>query len=279
MGITLRVLPRVNAGDTVLIAGGHYRECVRLRATGETNAPITFRALPGEKVVLEDLTSALGAAIDELTRPVDAIKHQAKTVTVGISRSDETLMQVPLVKEVLASGASRDRLTYTTLRTLSALEPLIAEVLGFTRYSIEGHVDPAGQDDARLVIVDRGGISRDLRSRTVDDPQLRGTKRLVAAEHTVLVARGLDDGRLVVIVPEIKDAEPTGLSLLHVRLREDLPLPTLRSVLQGYRNRYAAIKHAVTETEPVFRDDLLADVPVIDLMTEPVNSLARHWRS
>ena len=56
-------------------------------------------------------------------------------------------------------------------------------------------------------------------------------------------------------------------------------MPTLRSVLQGYRNRYAAIKHAVTETEPVFRDDLLADVPVIDLMTEPVNSLARHWRS
>ena len=30
------------------------------------------------------------AGIEELTRPVDAIKHQAKTVTVGISRSDET---------------------------------------------------------------------------------------------------------------------------------------------------------------------------------------------
>jgi glucosamine--fructose-6-phosphate aminotransferase (isomerizing) len=240
---------------------------------------IEFGRVGTPAVVLEDLTAALGAAIDELTRPVDAIKHQAKTVTVGISRSDETLMQVPLVKEVLASGTSRDRLTYSTLRTLSALEPLIDEVLGFTRYAIEGQVDPSGQDDARLVIVDRGGISRDLRSRTVDDPQLRGTKRLVAAEHTVLVARGLDDGRLVVIVPEIKDAEPTGLSLLHVRLREDLPLPTLRSVLQGYRNRYAAIKHAVTETEPIFRDDLLADVPVVELMTEPVNSLARHWRS
>ena len=230
-------------------------------------------------VVLEDLVSALTAAIDELTRPVDAIKHQAKTVTVGISRSDETLMQVPLVKSVLSTGVARDRLTYSTLRTLAALEPLVDEVLGYTRYAIEGRVDPAGRDDARVVIVDRGGLARDLHSRTIDDPQLRGTKRLVAVEHTVLVAKGRNDGRTVVIVPEIKDGEPTGLSLLHVRLRSDLALPALRSVLQGYRNRYAAIKHAVTETEPVFRDDLLTDVPVIELMTEPVNLLAEHWRT
>jgi glucosamine--fructose-6-phosphate aminotransferase (isomerizing) len=230
-------------------------------------------------VVLEDLVAALTSAIDELTRPVDAIKHQAKTVTVGISRSDETLMQVPLVKEVLSTGVSRDRLTYSTLRTLSALEPLVDEVLGYTRYAIEGHVDPAGRDEARVVIVDRGGLARDLQSRTTDDPQLRGTKRLVAVEHTVLVAKGRNDGRTVVIVPEIKDGETTGLSLLHVRVRDDLALPALRSVLQGYRNRYAAIKHAVTETEPIFRDDLLTDVPVIELMTEPVNLLAEHWRS
>ena len=230
-------------------------------------------------VVLEDLNTALGVAIDELTRPIDAIKHQAKTVTVGISRSDETLMQVQLVKEVLATGAARDRLSYATLRTLAALEPLVDEVLGYTRYAIEGHVDAGGFDDAILVIVDRGGLGRDLPSRTAEYPELRGTKRLVAVERTVLVAKGRSDGRTVVIVPEIKDGEPTGLSLLHVRLHENLPLTSLRSVLQGYRNRYAAIKHAVTETEPIFRDDLLTDIPVLDLMTNPVNDLAERWRS
>jgi glucosamine--fructose-6-phosphate aminotransferase (isomerizing) len=230
-------------------------------------------------VVLEDLAAALSSAIDELTRPVDAIKHQAKTVTVGISRSDETLLQVPLVKEVLASGAARDRLSYSTLRTLAALEPLVAEVLGYTRYAIEGHVDAAGNDDAAVVVVDRGGLGRELRSRTSDDPELRGTKRWVAVERTVLVAKGRSDGRTFIIVPEVKDGEATGLALLHVRLHDDLPLPALRAVLQGYRNRYAAIKHAVTETEPVFRDDLLVDVPVVELMTEPVNDLAERWRS
>jgi glucosamine--fructose-6-phosphate aminotransferase (isomerizing) len=230
-------------------------------------------------VVLEDLTIALSSAIDELTRPIDAIKHQAKTVTVGISRSDETLMQVPLVREVLTAGAPRDRLSYTTLRTLASLEPLVAEVLGYTRYAIEGHVDSNGHDEATVVIVDRGGLGRELRSRTADHPELRGTKRWVAVERTVLVAKGRSDGRTVIIVPEIKDGEPTGLALLHVRLHENLALPVLRSMLQGYRNRYGAIKHAVTETEPVFRDDLLVDVPIIDLMTEPVNDLAERWRS
>ena len=47
---------------------------------------------------------ALTKAIDELTRPVDAIKHQAKTVTVGISRCDETLLRVRLVQEVITVG-------------------------------------------------------------------------------------------------------------------------------------------------------------------------------
>jgi len=75
--------------------------------------------------VIEDLSTALTKAIEELTRPIDAIKHQAKTVTVGISRSDETLLRVPLVQEVLATGAARDRLTYRALRTLVALDPAV----------------------------------------------------------------------------------------------------------------------------------------------------------
>ena len=55
--------------------------------------------------VVEDLTAALTQAIEELTRPIDAIKHQAKTVTVGISRSDEELLQ----RRAGARGARRGR--------------------------------------------------------------------------------------------------------------------------------------------------------------------------
>ncbi len=113
-------------------------------------------------VVLDDLSSALTAAIDELTRPVDAIKHQAKTVTVGISRSDESLLEVPLVAAALAAGAPRDRLTYSTLRSLGELDPAVIEVTGHTRYGLEHGED---LDHAIVTVVDRGGIASGLASR------------------------------------------------------------------------------------------------------------------
>ncbi len=227
-------------------------------------------------VVVEDLTAALTQAIDELTRPVDAIKHQAKTVTVGISRSDETLLETGLVRATLDAGAGRDRLSYETLRTLAALSPLVAECIGYTRYGIESGPAP---DDARITVVDRGGIALDLPLRTERDPRLRGTKRLVASEQKVLVGRGRADGRLIVIVPEVKDGGTVGITLLHVRFVDALPVPTLRTALTTYRNRFRAIEAAVTETEPTFRDDLLATVPLDELFTLPVATLADRWRT
>jgi glucosamine--fructose-6-phosphate aminotransferase (isomerizing) len=228
-------------------------------------------------VVVEELTSSLTSAIEELTRPVDAIKHQAKTVTVGISRSDETLLQVRLVQEVLAAGVARDRLSYASLRDLGALEPLVDEVLGWTRYRVEGRVD--GDDEAGLHVIDRGGLGRELRSRTDSQPVLRGTKRRVAAERVVLLARGAADGRTVLIVPEVKDNQTTGLTLLHITLRDGLGQVVLRSVLQGYRARYTALRDAVLETEPSFRDDLLTTVEVTELLTAPIHDVAEHWRT
>ena len=114
-------------------------------------------------VVVDDLTAALTRGIEELTRPIDAIKHQAKTVTVGISRTDETLLQVPLVAAVIDAGAPRDSLSYRTLRTLAGLDPAVAEVTGWIRYRVEGDVNVDGA--AIAVVVDRGGIAREIPSR------------------------------------------------------------------------------------------------------------------
>ena len=50
-------------------------------------------------------------------------------------------------------------------------------------------------------------------------------------------------------------------------------------MLQGYRGRYERLTDWVTETEPTFRDDLLGDVAVVDLLTVPVQDLADRWRS
>ena len=236
------------------------------RATGRIATPGTF---------VDDLTAALTRAVEELTRPVDAIKHQAKTVTVGISRNDEGVLDRALVQEVLAAGAGRDRLGYRTLKVLADLDPAVEAVVGYTRYAIEG--DPSSR--ATITIVDRGGLSRDVTSRVERNGNLLGTKRRVASEKDVLVARGRSDGRTVILVPEVKGGQCTGITLLHVRFHDRLPAAVMRGVLQGYDRRYDRLVDWVTETEGSFRDDLLADLPVADLLILPISETADHWRS
>jgi glucosamine--fructose-6-phosphate aminotransferase (isomerizing) len=223
--------------------------------------------------VVDELTDALTAAIEELTRPVDAIKHQAKTVTVGISRSDESLTSEGLVREVLEVGTPREHLTWADLRTLAALSPAVASITGFSRYALGG---ADGLEDIRQI--DAGGVARGMRSRTAQDARLRGTKHQVAREKRLLVARGASDDRIFVLLPEVRDGRPVGLTLLHVDLHHALPAQDARSILVAYRGRYAELCELVTETEPRFDDDRLARVPLADLLTEPVEELARTWR-
>ncbi len=235
--------------------------------------------------IAADLIDALGTAIDELTRPVDAIKHQAKTVTVGISRSEGTLLRATLVAETLSAGATVESLGYRALRTLAALGPAVEEVLGYTRYVIETPAVPVlagaggvgGLEGATISMVDRGGIATSIPSRTSADNALRGTKHRVAEKREVTVFEGLHDGRTGVMIPEVKDTHVTGITLLHARFARLLSPEEAKLVLQAYQGRYTALVDAVTEAQPRFDDLVLGRVPMIELLTQPVAVLARHW--
>ncbi|MDP9408008.1 MAG: SIS domain-containing protein [Actinomycetota bacterium] len=234
----------------------------------ETERPEVLSAL------VDDLLTALSHGIDELTRPVDAIRHQAKTVTVGTSRSEVDLYDGRLAREVLGAGAPREDLSYRTARTLFALEPAVAAVTGWTRYEVLG--DP-GSESAELRLLGKGGVAEGLRSRTEDDPRLVGTKHRAAYEREVTLAQG-HDGRTVLLVPETSGGRATGLTLLHVELADRLSPAQARAVLEGYRHRYTAVVDAVTETRARFDDAPLGEIATLDLLTAPVVLLARHWR-
>lgn len=221
--------------------------------------------------LIDDLVVALSAAIDELTRPVDTIKHQAKTVTVGISRSDEGIIDRALVQAALTAGAGRDVLSYRTLKVLADIDPAIAEVRGFTRYGIDLANDTVS-------IIDRGGISRDLPSRVDGLTHLRGTKHRVATERDVLVGKGRSDGRSLVFIPEVKNGETTGLTLLHVQFHDTISADEMRGVLQGYDRRYDRLVDTVTETEGTFDHELLGQIPVEQLLIGPVIDTADLFR-
>jgi len=259
---------------------GHLEASTAVRLSGlfrdalSVNPVETYAASSGKvgtpSALIDDLVASLTQAIEELTRPVDAIKHQAKTVTVGISRSDEGVLDRALVQATLGAGAGRDVLSYRTLKILADLDPAVGEVTGFTRYRIDG---------GTISIVDRGGISRELRSRVDGDSRLVGTKHRVVAARELLVARGRRDDRIVLFVPEVKADTCTGITLLHVRLHDRLPAETMRGVLQGYDNRFDRLVDWVTETEGEFDLGKLAELPVADLLIAPISETADLWRS
>jgi glucosamine--fructose-6-phosphate aminotransferase (isomerizing) len=159
----------------------------------------------------------------------------------------------------------------------------VEEVVGFTRYRIDGPVEAGGRDDggsgARLSVLDKGGVATGLRSRAEGEggDALRGTKHRAATLQEVTVAKGGTDGRTVVLVPEISRGSVVGLTLLHARFAARLRGEAMRAVLEGYQARYGALVDAVTETAG-FSDERLGDLPVIDLLTSPVHVLAEAWR-
>ena len=271
---------RVGLYDGHLDASAAVRVVSLLRDV-MSDAPLESFQLASGKVatpaaLIDDVTAALTRAIEQLTRPIDAIKHQAKTVTVGISRSDEGVLDRPLVQELLSAGAGRDRVAYRALKILADLDPAVLAVTGFTRYRIDG--DPSSPT-ATITVIDRGGISTGIRSRAEQGGRLIGTKRRVASEREVLVARGRADGRVFILVPEVKGSTTTGITLLHIAVHERLSPGVLRGVLQGYDRRYDRLVDWVTETEGTFRDDLLGDVDVTDLLVSPISEIANRWRS
>ena len=128
-------------------------------------------------------------------------------------------------------------------------------------------------------MADRGGIARTIASRTETDHSLRGTKHRAAEKRDVTVFQGLQDGRTGIMVPEAKEGQVTGLTLLHARFVEYLTPDAAKTVLRAYQGRYQALVDAVTEARPGFDDAVLATVPVIELLTQPVALLAGHWGS
>jgi glucosamine--fructose-6-phosphate aminotransferase (isomerizing) len=127
-------------------------------------------------------------------------------------------------------------------------------------------------------VIDRGGVSATIPSRTDKTPALRGTKKRVAEEREVLVAKGRSDGRPIIMIPEVKDNQTTGMTLLHIDLHDHLDPEVMRGVLQGYRNRFSALHGAVTETEDTFRIDRLGQEDVGELLWVSIQELADRWR-
>jgi glucosamine--fructose-6-phosphate aminotransferase (isomerizing) len=84
---------------------------------------------------IELLNVALGHAVDELSRPIDAIRHQAKTVTVGTSRKEEVL-KGPFFDILKALRFLERNLKGQNILALNRIQRAISRIKGYTLYDV-----------------------------------------------------------------------------------------------------------------------------------------------
>ena len=220
--------------------------------------------------LIDELVGALTRAIEELTRPIDAIKHQAKTVTVGISRSDEGVVDRALVQATLARRC-RPRRAHVP-HAQGARRPRSGGRRGHRLHPLSRRRQRRSRSSTAT------GSRRDLPSP--------GRQRLAARRHQAPRRRrsarcswraGRRDQRTVIFVPEVKAGTCTGITLLHVRFHDRLDAAVMKGVLQGYDNRYSRLVDWVSETEGEFDESKLAELPVADALIEPISDTADLW--
>ena len=209
---------------------------------------------------VEPLIASLTDAVRELERPVDAIRHQAKIVTVGTSRTAERPAGV-LFDALAEAGVAPDDAPDAAVAALRAVQPAVARVEGWAIYRVEGLAGDGEPTDAtRIAVERRGGVSSRMPSRAEGGAPLKGTKRGVVGSRRAFIGIGTKDGRTVVILP-LLDARLhcTAVALLHAEFREDLPVEA-KVALLGHR-RLEEIVNGVSETDVTWTDALLAPVP------------------
>ncbi len=224
--------------------------------------------------VLAAFVNVLGEALDQCARPIDAIKHQAKIVTVGTSRPQETLTGV-VADELNASGVAQESLSPVDVVDLTRVQPAIAAVEGLTRYSVTGlRPDGAPAAETQIRVVDRRGVAKSMRSRAENGAPLAGTKRQVVSARRLFLGVGGGDGCRIAILPLLGgDRHVAGLVLLHLRFRDALSRDEKARVLGAKLDR---LRDVVAESDRKFDPSMLDVLTPEAIVLEDADDLAKR---
>ena len=205
--------------------------------------------------MLRTFFECMGRIINEMARPVDAIKHQAKTVTVGTSRISEKV--AGLLFEALEShGFGKNQLTTNNIVVLRRLQEVVREVKGTTLYRIGG-LNILGEpvEDSTIHVIKKEGSSGRLVSRVETDHRLRGSKRIIVKNGNVFIGRGKRDNRSILAVPVISDGTKIDyLLLFNVGFKKQV---ALEKKVDALGEKYHHIRNLVEETSLAWQDDYL----------------------
>jgi glucosamine--fructose-6-phosphate aminotransferase (isomerizing) len=223
--------------------------------------------------VLNETIKYLSMGIDDLTRPIDAIKHQAKTVTVGISRL-EVVPTGTIFDRLKEENISLSSLSYQNIYALQSITMAVEELTGSVLYEIDG-LDLLGNpaESSRIIALTKRGIAGTFASRADHYTPLTGRKRSVVEKQRVFTGTGNSDGRAIIIIPLQEKGICQHLLLLHVTYNEGLSVE-YRVELLRVLEKYDDIKYTVTEMNIPWDDQLIETIPVRELVSQNADQIA-----
>jgi glucosamine--fructose-6-phosphate aminotransferase (isomerizing) len=217
--------------------------------------------------MLNKLFEYLGESVNCMSRPVDAIKHQAKTVTVGTSRISEKVEGI-LFEALTAHHINIAQLTNSNIIVLKNLQGVVSGIKGSILYSIGG-LNLLGEpvEETTIEVIRKEGVLKPIPSRVETDTQLKGTKRIIVRQGNVYIGKGRKDGRSILIIPiiSVSSTAPNmigNLLLLNISFKENASIDEKTKALGG---KYEHIKNIVQENSIVWEDRYLELVAIEDL--------------
>ncbi|MFC1857175.1 SIS domain-containing protein [Thermodesulfobacteriota bacterium] len=209
--------------------------------------------------MLNFLFDRLNEAINRLARPVDAIKHQAKTVTVGTSRIRERLEGI-LFEALAQHDGNPSQLTNNNILVLKRLQEIVARINGSILYRISG-LNLLGEptDETMIEVIEKRDSLKSIPSRVEEDTRLKGTKRIIVRQGNVYIGKGRKDDRSILVIPVISTSPESPnmieyLLLLNISFKKEIALETKITALGG---KLENIKSIVQENSVAWEDRYL----------------------
>ncbi len=201
----------------------------------------------------------IGESINNMSRPIDAIKHQAKTVTVGTSRISEKIKGL-LFDALDEADIAISQIIPKNVLVLRNVQEVVDSIEGSILYRIK-NLNLLGEltDETTIEVLSKKGVLKPIPSRVESDTKLKGSKRIIVQKGNVYVGKGRKDDRHILVIPATSPSADRAniienLLLLNIRFRSDVSIDIITKALGG---KYEHIKNIVMENSIAWTDDYL----------------------